>query len=322
MEVSGAIGTSANTTNPVNRTEHNIFYGKQKNLKIAGVTLFMILLFIIPEIFIYYLIGWAQGLTNLNYERKQMDSSQPGYKILKAIVRTKQINHWIKISLVFGFAIFMMAMLFSYYKKAIDAFEFNRDTIETNTGNLLDAITRLDTQFGVIKQKIGNNSYMRITDLKDITDDMKADLFKDILDLVDKYEKCNYIINVSQNHLPFPYTELILDGFMIGASALCFVYVFGQMSPLERLSKIKKLNKMREEVSFIPDDEMSKLVDLEKICNDEQIDTIAFTLKIIIFSFIFMFLLFYTFTIISSTGDFKNGLYNSVYFEESRCYNG
>ena len=109
---------------------------------------------------------------------------------------------------------------------------------------------------------------------------------------------------------------------MIAACVLCFVYIFGQMNPLERLKKIKKLNKMKEDAMFTNDEEMRKLVDLERICNLEEIDMIAFTLKIIFFSFLFMFLIFYTVNIISSTGDFKSGLYNSAYFEESRCYNG
>lgn len=322
MEVSGAIGTSENTSSPTNRTEFNIFYKKQQNFKMASYLVFMIIAFIIPEAFVYYMIGWSRGLAELKDERKKLNPELPNYKTIKAVYRTKSVNHWIKLLIPLTMTFFVMAMLYSYNKKAVDKFEFNRDTIETNTSDLLDTITRLDTQLGIIQQSIGNKSHMRITDLKEITDDAKAEIYKNILDLVDKYEKCNYIINVSQNYIPFPYTEITIDAFMIAASVLCFVYIFGQLSPLERLKKIKKLNKMREDIAFVPELEMTKLVDLEKACNDEELDTIAFTLKIIVFSFIMMFLIFYTITIVTSTSNFKNGLYNSAYFEESRCYNG
>lgn len=321
MEVSGAIGTSENTGNPVNRTEHNIFYKKQRGFKLARWTIFMVCI-IIALVFIYFLIGWIQGLRNIEYEKSLLDPDAPNYKQLKYVVRTKKVNHWIKMLILFSISVFFMAMLYSYYKKAIDAFEFNKDTIETNTSDLLDVIMKLDTHMSVLKQSVGDNGYMRISDHMTINEEGKAEMFKGIVELIDKYEKCNYIINISQSYIPFPYTEITVDAFMIGASLLSFLYVYGQMSPLSRLQKIKKLNKMGEDVAFMSDAEMTKLVDLEKACNDEEIDIISFTLKIIIFSFVFMFLIFYTVTIISSTGEFKNGLYNSSFFEESQCYSG
>jgi len=317
-DVSSAIGTSNNTSNPINRTEQNIFYKKQRNFKVASVAIIMVYI-IIAEIYIWYLLGWWRGAGDLAQAEKILP---PGDKIAKLSLRTKQINHLIKCLIPLVMVFFICALLFSYQRKAMDAFEFNRDTIETNTSDLMNAITKLDTTLTEISLAAGNNSNTRIGDLKDITDNMKIEMFNDLLEIVDKYEKCNYIINISQTFLPFPYTEVTVDAFMIAACVLCFVYIFGQMNPMERLKKIKKLNKMKEDAMFTNDEEMRKLVDLERACNLEEIDMIAFTLKIIFFSFLFMFLIFYTVNIISSTGDFKNGLYNSAYFEESRCYNG
>ena len=68
--------------------------------------------------------------------------------------------------------------------------------------------------------------------------------------------------------------------------------------------------------------EVDNLAKIEKECHAEDVDAIVFTIKVIVFSTIIMFLTFYTVTIMESAGEFRMGLYNSVYYEESRCYTG
>lgn len=321
MEVSGAIGTNQNTSAPVNRTDHNIFYAQQKKFKVGQWILFMVYV-VISEMYVYYVMGWSKQLREISLARSSLNISDPNYKSLKILVGTKFMNHIIKLLILTAVALFIMSMLYSYYKKATDKFEFNRDTIETNTGELIDAITKLDTQISVMRQYASKSTFTRIGDISTITDEMKAELYKNMLELTEKYEKCNYIINVSQSYLPFPYTEITVDAFMIFATVMCFLYVFGKIDPVGRLRKIRKLQKLYEDSMFMNDAELAELINIEKACNVEEIDAVVFTLKIIFFSFLFMFLIFYTLTIITSTSDFKNGLYNSAYFEESRCYNG
>ena len=326
MDVSGAIGTSEAVT-PNNRTDHNIFYAQQKKFKIANTTLTFVYI-IIAEFFVYYLLSWMQNFSALNAEeqdilaRKQSNPDDINAKNQWLEHKTKKLNSWVKIIIPLLLCIFMCVLLFSYYTKATDAFKFNRDTIETNTSDLIDAITKLDTNISAIRDTINNNTFARIVDIKEITEDMKVELYANISELVDKYEKCNYIINVSQTYLPFPYTEVTIDMFMIAAIVLGFVYVMGQMNPYTRLLKIRKLQKMREDIMYQQDSEASYLISLEKKSHEDELDTIVFALKLIFFIFVFMFLIFYIINIISSTGDFKNGLYNSAYFEESRCYSG
>lgn len=322
MEVSGAVGTSSNTSTPENRTEHNIFYTKQKRFKLAYIAIIMIYV-IVGELYGYYIISWSDNLSQLNKAKKLLVPGSADYKVLRSILRTKSINHYIKIFLVTSIALFICAMLFSYYKKATDAFEFNRDTIETNTSDFLNAVTKLDEQMNEIQAIVGENKmFARIQDIKEITDEMKSSLYTNIREAIDKYEKCNYIINVSQTQLPFPYTEVTLDIFMIFGVSMCFLYVMGQMKPLARIQKIKELQHKIANIMVEPDIETTQYIQLERACHYEDIDIVVFTLKIIFFSFLIMFLIFYTFNIITSTTEFKNGLYNSGYFEESRCYNG
>ena len=56
------------------------------------------------------------------------------------------------------------------------------------------------------------------------------------------------------------------------------------------------------------------------ICHDEDMESITYSIKIIFAIFIVLFLIFYSIKIITSANDFKLGLYNSAFFEESKCY--
>ena len=219
--------------------------------------------------------------------------------------------------------LFVVVMLYSYFKKHIDAFEFNRETIEMNTNNLLSSITQLNNKLNVLKSKTVKKTHIRIGDAKEeFTNDEKMGLYKLLTSTIASYEKCNYVINMSQASLPFPYTEITMHGFMILATAFTIMYVTGKMNPIGKLRQIKELQKIKNESLFTSDTQLQEKLDVMMKCSNMEIDSIAFTLKVVFYSFVIMFLIFYINTIVQSTGEFKNGLYNSGYFEEQRCYNG
>lgn len=319
MEVSSTIGSGTN------RTEHNIFYAKERKMKIAQMLVAMVSI-IMFTCFGHYLIGWIKSFKELKEAGKSVklennnDEAKAEYKVKKAILRTKNVNAVVKILIPLAMVIFLVSMFNSYYKKAMYKFTFNKETIENNTSELLDSVSKLDTLLGAMRKDVNKNNYARIGDISVITDETKSELYDHITNIVKNYEKCNYILNISRSTLPFPYTEITVDAFMMFATVMCFLYVVGQMNPLGRLKKVKELNKRRDELAVLPDAEMAQILSVEKACNAVDLDNIVFALKIIVFSFIFMFLIFYTVTIVTSTSEFQAGLYNSGYFEESMCY--
>lgn len=323
MEVSSAISGKEMT----NRTEHNIFYEKERRFKIAQFIVAMVSIILI-ECFGYYMLSWGKNMHELVKAGKNLkpdsndDTAVAEYKLKRSILRTKYVNATIKLIIPLALVIFLIAMFNSYFKKAKAKFEFNRETIETNTSELLDSISKLDTLMGATRQLVNKNNFARVGDITVITEDTKNEIYKHMIDIVKNYENCNYILNISRSHIPFPYTEITVDAFMMFATVMCFVYVLGQMNPMGRLRKVKELNKRKDELAILPDAEMAQLLNLERACNAEDLDNIVFSLKIIVFSFIFMFLIFYTVTIVTSTSEFKAGLYNSGYYEDSKCYTG
>jgi hypothetical protein len=159
-----------------------------------------------------------------------------------------------------------------------------------------------------------------IKEIPQISVDDKTRIYEKMKVIVDKYEKCNYVLATQKNDIPFPYTEAILDMFMITACVVCIVFLLGTINPIEKLKTIKELNKLKERGIYQENDPDFISEAKEKAqCHDQDIDAVIFTLKIMFFMFIILFLVFYATKIISSTSEFEFGLYNSVYFEESMC---
>jgi uncharacterized membrane protein YciS (DUF1049 family) len=147
-------------------------------------------------------------------------------------------------------------------------------------------------------------------------------MFTNIKDILERFEKCNFILEAEKSQLPFPYSEIAMSGFMIFVTVLCILYVFMQISPMKRLKQIKELNKMRNEAAIADKasiKSMKKELEYLTQCHEDDLDTIVFTLKVVFFVFIIAFLVFYSSKVISSSDEYKAGLYNSGYFETENC---
>ena len=312
MEVSHASGTSG-----MNRTEQNIFYQQMKNFRMSKTFIIMVTI-VISMGYIYY------AIPQIKIWNKISNSPEPESATGQVIRSINHVNIAAKTLIPLVATVFIIVLLFSYHAKSVHKFEFNKETIETNTSYLLSALSKLDSIMGGINSdpQVDSKRYAAIGDIQEIKEEAKTDMYKYMMDVIMQYEKCNYIINVSRNKLPFPYTELTVDIFMLGVTLMTMVYLTMTIGPIARLQKIKELNKKREDAIIMTVSSLKEVADKEKQCNTEDVEAIVFTIKVIIFTAIFLFLIFYTVTILESTTEFKMGLYNSVYFEESRCYTG
>jgi Na+-transporting methylmalonyl-CoA/oxaloacetate decarboxylase gamma subunit len=148
----------------------------------------------------------------------------------------------------------------------------------------------------------------------------KTQLYEKLKIMIDKYDKCNYVLAVGKNEIPFPYTEVIIDGFMVLLILIAVVWVIGEIAPAQRFKDIKKNNKRQEEALYKSSDATwTDAVIAEAQCHDASMENIMFTLKILFFIFIVMFLIFYATKVLASTSEYEFGIYNSMYFEESIC---
>ena len=55
-------------------------------------------------------------------------------------------------------------------------------------------------------------------------------------------------------------------------------------------------------------------------CHLGDVESLIWTLKLIGFLFIIMFLIYYSSLVANAPSEFRGGLYNSMWFDEGRCY--
>ena len=237
--------------------------------------------------------------------------------------RNRTVNWIIRMIIPACFMIFIIAMMFGVLKKAKSKHEFNVDMIESNTSILRSAVDQLKNKVSSLILTIPEqDSYKKIKDLDAITEDNKIAIYQDMKSIIEKFEKCNFILESQKNQLPFPYSDVAMGGFMIFVTILCMLYVLSALKPVSRLKNIKDLNKLKAEAAIANMNQAKAIqreLELMIACHEDDIDAVVFTLKVVFFIFIVTFLIFYSTKVVTSSSDYKNGLYNSGYFETSNC---
>ena len=296
----------------------NIYYNRQKKFSVWKLAIIMIIVCLILCV-VRFIIEVAE-------ERKHIKYFPPTRECDVAFAQreyeNRKTNWWIKLILPVFILTFVISLLISYYKKMKAIYEFNLEIIESNTNELKNLLEEFGSKLIEIDEKLDTTDKTKTIQLiTKITSDDKKDLLDYIKRIIDKFDKCNYILESAKNQLPFPYTEVILNGFFISLAIICIFYVWFKYAPIKKLSDNKYLYKLKEELQSVEDmnafdDKINKL----STCHNDEMDSIVLSLKLIFFMFIIMFLIFYSIKIITSADDFKMGLFNSSYYEESKCY--
>lgn len=310
--------------NAGDKTSKDIFFNTNKNLKLASLSLNLVTVIIIlclvyhimtvSEKFKYHYM--AKNAAFLNKDPKDRDTID-----LKKQFRDRFVNLMMQAGIPIAFAVFLVCLLQSVYKKAQARHNFNRETIDNNTSEFRAALQDLRVMFEEFESKITRAQMnSTIKTLTHIGAEEKTQLYDKLKIMIDKYDKCNYVLAVGKNEIPFPYTEVIIDGFMVLLILIAVVWVVGEIAPAQRFKDIKKNNKRKEEALYRSSDTAwNDAVIAEAQCHDASMENIMFTLKILFFIFIVMFLIFYATKVLASTSEYEFGIYNSMYFEESIC---
>jgi len=323
----------SNGTNSKSKTLSDIYYAQDKTLaQVKTLLWFLGTILILGYIYYLRVMFDDKAATTMQYHADKKDVSQQENSDMKLYIINKQHSNyilaWYMKTIAMGVSMFFLLMLIiSFYRKAVAKFEFNKETIEANTSDFKNAIDSLNTLMEDIWSRVGSNGGSNakmnttIGKLLEITAEDKEGIYKNMIAIVDKYEKCNYITIASKTTLPFPYTEVTMDLFMLIVVIFVLFYISKRIKPLERITKIKELRHKRERAEMGDmDEEMIAELNEYYTCHMTDMDGLMFAVKIIVFMFIIMFLIFYSSLIISSSNEFRVGLYNSMYFEQSRCY--
>lgn len=298
----------------------NIYYQRQATIKTWKVAIIMVIV-TLCLILVRTLMATADEWARIKKTQVTRDCDR---LFAERELQARKTNFWIKMILPIFVVTFLISMLLAFSKKMEYAFDFNKEIIENNTNelrNTLDSFSKQLVSLGSNLDEAEKTQKLNIIDK--VTDANKKEIFDSLKHIIDKYEKCNFIIESAKTQVPFPYPEVIMNGFMIVVATAALIYVLSTFAPVKRLRDVKKLNKLRERVMVAENiQEINEELVSHSTCHNEDMDSIILALKLVFFTFIIMFLIFYSVKIISTANDFKFGLYNSAYFEESKCYEG
>jgi len=252
-----------------------------------------------------------------------LKEKQYEFLLLERERNNRMVNFAVRVTIPVFVVLFLIVLLLAYYKKSKAVHDFNVDLIETNTNALKAATEELDSKIDLLDAAIDSgDKYKAIGKITAIDENYKRSIYNDLQIIIEKYEKCNFILEAQKNKIPFPYAEFAINGFMIFVTVLCILYVYMQINPMRRLKMIKELNKKLAE-SLIADKTRIKVMkkELEYLvqCHEDDIDAIVFTLKVVFFIFIITFLIFYSTKVINASNEYQSGLYNSSYYDTSTC---
>ena len=305
----------------------DIYFDSAKKFLLGKVAMICVIV-ILCFIQIYHFIWW--GNMSKYYDIAKSIDLHPdatkgmhpsNVKALRKDYFDEYVNNWMKIIIPIAGNVFIICLLISVYQKNVAKYNFNKETIDGNTAILRSSVNDMTTLFEDLDMKISKGQASQsIKTLPQIGLEEKTALYNNLKAIIDKFEKCNYVLSTAKSTMPFPYTEVIIDGFILVCIVLCLLFVYGKIDPLQRIKDIKVLNKLKEKGEYMDSDEgyANELIS-KASCHDSDIDSVMFTLKIIFFMFIVMFLIFYATKVVSSTAEYEWGIYNSFYFEESIC---
>lgn len=292
----------------------NIYFEKQNSLDLWNTAINMSIS-IIVFVLIYLMI--------VNYNEKIFkQTTEDCNNRNEAIYRDNKLNKWIKIIAPIFLGFFIIAIIIAWKRKLNSVFEYNKMIIQKNTKELTYSLKSIQDVFYSINKKITSPTDNNIGSITEITKSDKVKIYEELKIVIRSYDNCNYIIESSGVDIPFPYAEVISYGFTLLIILIVFFYIYTTIDPLKRLIEIKDMNKMKSLLYVTEDIEgFTNELNILNTCHQMDMDIILFSIKIAFVSFIILFLIIYSVTIITSSSDFKKGLFNSVYYEKRKCYN-
>ena len=321
--------TISNATNSNTYDLNNIYFNSNKNYDLWKKSVWMAII-VIVLFWLYKTVGLVDNyvymMKDIAIKKRAAVDTKNALSIIAVDHESfNRLQNWMFQLIIPGVvALFIVVLLISFQRKSQAAFTFNTELIDSNTTDLNNLLKDLNTKLSELDSLISlSDVNKKIGIINTIKMDDKTAIFELMKQIIDKFEKCNFIIDAANSKVPFPYTETFMNGFILVITVLIFFYLYGQIKPVDTILKIKKLNEIRERAIYVNSTEFEDIkleIDYLRSCQDDDMDAVIYTLKTIFFMFIIMFLLFYSMKVMSSTNNFQMGLYNSTYFEKQNCY--
>lgn len=239
--------------------------------------------------------------------------------------------------------LFIVAFLFAWSTKSYSVYNFNKLVSDTNGNKIKNsALALFDYYFEFINKK---NSFIILDEKIKVNslDDLKMGYIKEkssvstsdkviinvgnndmtlqyntLKQILNDYEKCNYMTSGIPNSVPFPVVEFTMYSIILSITLLFVVYLFFVVNPYKKILEIKILLFIKEELK---NNRSISKIDTVGIFGDDigenyiTVASKAIMSILIIMAAIFLFVLFY-----SNSASFQSSLYGSELFQDSQCY--
>jgi hypothetical protein len=235
------------------------------------------------------------------------------------------VNLFIRLLVPAGLFLFVISIVYSKYIRTGDINRYNQEIASSNTSEFLASIKDLNKLFKDEINPAINNKLTHIKDLTVITDPQKFKFFDLAKNMIDKFEKCNYVREASKTKFPFPYAEVSIDVFMLIIIIIGVVYITGSFAPGATFNDIIALKKIRNQVNdgvleFKEGGTLEEQLIKHEQEHGDNIQVIIISIKVIFFAIIIMFLVYYSMKVLTSSSDFQAGIYSSSYYDNSETY--
>lgn len=221
----------------------------------------------------------------------------------------------------FAMVVLFISIFASFVAKKKADLEFNKERVAQNTNAINTSISKLKTIVDELTARIKvEDRVLPIKNIASITEDDQINLYNAMKSIMSSYDKCNYIIGSGRNELPFPYAEVFADGLMSGVIVCVIIYILFTFAPIERLTELKDLYEYKETAqTLVNDPTFIKEISTKFDCHTDNVESIMMTVKLVFALSIIVFMFVYTTKVVNTSKLYKIGLYNSKYFEKSKC---
>lgn len=227
------------------------------------------------------------------------------------------VDIFIKAGVPILLTVFCIIFMVAVYKKAVAKYNYNREVLEKNAGSLLSSIDSYDDTLQGIANRLMKSNQAGPTDTRtlkelSITPEEVEDVYLQTIELLESYERCNLLMECAQGGLPFPWVDITIYAMVIGISIMVILVMFFSINPMEKLNNIRELNRMGFKLAS------NQFVSMKGFEAFEGED-IGSVIKIVSFIVFAIIVILFCIKLMNASATQQIGMFNSKYYEESRC---
>jgi hypothetical protein len=217
--------------------------------------------------------------------------------------------------ITFTFVCVAMSMLYAIYSRRRVAYDYNLEMLETNSSKLINSVIIIKQMCDTISREIKDNEAptTRMKSLN-IPDAYKLEMYDDIIQTITLMEKCNLLTLDLDQDMPFPMMEIALNVGVIFILLCVLILIVKDIQSTGVAHQISEMNGIIQKINDFPN--RFQKSDFPQLFCETQTTS---TLILMGASLAVLFGIYISQNLVSYSNTYRNGLYNSKYYEDGQC---